>query len=276
MLSLTSLPVELFEDIYLLALSPSLPHTCKYIYSAIKGLPSSSHAKYLLGINEPEIGLNDGSPCISGRYLAKVLRYPICTVRALEAMYRMLDQRYRIEPQMVKELSRSAYRCDLPRRIFRHLGSSDTTIDRDSEPLPLLRYLCKKPSGSLYWPEVLADSSNGYPLVRAVNARFVDLIQWLLDRGADPGLRDGMAIKVAIGLKDLELMQLLVERDPVQVKGGSKKRRREDRVSVTPAMLDTAVKADARDIVQYFMEKGVVPSMKTLLAMSGSPNSKHG
>jgi len=123
------------------------------------------------------------------------------------------------------------------------------------------------------WPIPSPNSSNGYPLVRAVNGRSIDLIRFLLDRGADPALRGALAIKVAIQKKDLKLVKMLIEyEEKVVLEDVTRKKKKvADRVTVTPTMLDMAVKADARHIVRYFMEeKGAIPSMKALLVISGA------
>lgn len=76
-----------------------------------------------------------------------------------------------------------------------------------------------------------------------------------------------MAVKVAIGKKDLSLVKLLIEFEPEgNSSGGSAKRRRRlDRVTVQTFMLDLAVRCDARDIVRYLIhEKGCVPHLSTL------------
>lgn len=134
---------------------------------------------------------------------------------------------------------------------------------------------------------------------------FVPLIEFLLDNGADPALKAGIAVKVAIQKRDLGLVRMLVERryepPPTSTStkitsfssrrsrlgrknevaeagmgkggenvasGGAKRRRMEDRMKVTPALLQTAVRHGAMDIVDWMMrEKGCVPDMKTISMM---------
>ena len=93
-------------------------------------------------------------------------------------------------------------------------------------------------------------------------------MRFLLDHGADPGEQDCLAVKVAIGKKELTMVKMLIEFEPEPVAKGGKRRRRADRVVVTPSMLDLAVRCDARDIVRYFMEeKRCIPNMGTLKAI---------
>ena len=141
---------------------------------------------------------------------------------------------------------------ELPRRLFRSLGESSERLDANSEPLPLLQYLWERRT-KIDFVKPRPNSHDGYPLVRAVHARFTPLVRFLLDHGADPRERDCMAVKVAIRKKDLTMVKILIEFEP-EPGATAKKRRRADRVVVTPSMLDSAVRCDARDIVTYFME----------------------
>lgn len=141
-------------------------------------------------------------------------------------------------------------------------------------------------------------------MARAVLAGFVPLIEFLLDNGADPGLKGGIAVKVAIQMRDLGLVRMLVERgytppaadtttvpfssrrssfgrrmeaavadagrggENATVASGGRRRRMEDRMKVTPLLLQTAVRHGAMDIVDWMMkEKGCVPDMKTISLM---------
>jgi len=95
-------------------------------------------------------------------------------------------------------------------------------------------------------------------------------VQLLLEHGASPARKGGLAVLVAIRQKSLPLVRLLIERGEADGGKGNgrnknKRRRLEDRIQVTPEMLKAAVKAKARDIAEYFMqEKGCVPDIQTL------------
>ena len=241
------------------------------------------------------IAANHHGQAISGKLelevspLTRALRYPLCTISVLEAIHRIClptrNSSLSLHAGDSKEqLEHTAF--ELPKRIFRSLGQepSDRSVlpplDGNSDPLPLLRLLWKRHTISTEFDHSAAEpviarryavnSHGGYPLVRAVHAQFVPLIQFLLDHGADPRLRECMAVKVAIGKKDLTLVKMLIEFGEESGPGTKvgKKRRRLDRVEVTPYMLELAVRCDARDIVQYFVEeKGCIPNMKTLKAV---------
>jgi hypothetical protein len=95
------------------------------------------------------------------------------------------------------------------------------------------------------------------------------MIRLLLAHGADPGRRGNLAVIVAIQSKELSLVKLLVERDEMPKSSGPGKRRKlEDRVAVTAAMLRVAVKEHATDIAEWLVqEKRCVPDMLTLMSL---------
>jgi hypothetical protein len=133
-------------------------------------------------------------------------------------------------------------------------------------PLPFLKHLYALPG--IHPPDL--NAHNGYALTRAVHARFLPLVQFLLEGGAIPQCKNSLAVIVAIRQKDLALLRVLVERDgSVRVGSGEggKRKKIEDRVRVDAKMLRAAVRYDARDIVQYLIDKGCVPDMQTLHMM---------
>lgn len=135
---------------------------------------------------------------------------------------------------------------DLPRRLFRNHPST-TPIP------PLLIYLFDTYSPS-------PNSHNGYPLSRAVLAKNVEVIKYLLSKGADPGMRDGLAIEISVKLGDLGMVKMLVEHQhqsssPVSTKEGSTPAG--SGTEIPSRWVETAVKSGSDEIVSYFVhEKG--------------------
>ncbi|EGN98968.1 hypothetical protein SERLA73DRAFT_122824 [Serpula lacrymans var. lacrymans S7.3] len=253
-LSLDTLPVELLHEIQLYAVSPSLPYTCKHIFDVFKLAPSSYRAQFLLSATQ--------TVCPTIR-VTKLLRYPLCTKEVLAVVIRMRDDIFSWD-----------YPSELPRRLFRPLHPKPSSeepsskqigwSDRD-KPLPFLNYLY-----SLKFRPPNANSHEGYALTKAVHAAFIPLIQFLLDHGASPRCKDGLAVLVAIRRRDLSLVKMLIQKDDVPTikSGKSKKPKLEDRITATQDMLKAAVKCNARDIVEYLTkEKGCVPDMQTILLM---------
>ena len=234
------------------------------------------------------------NPRLATGLVTKALRYPVCSEVVLEALLRL--------PQCPEEVSRS--RVDLPRRFFRSLSPRSTNIwTGDDHPLPFLRYLYHHSR----FPRPYADSWEGYPLTKAVAARFTPLIRFLLDQGASPGLKNAMAVHVAIRLKDLALVKMLIEppasslqrssslgrvqststrveirrKTPAETEDfastSTKRRKLEDRVPISQDMLKTAVACNARDIVDYFMhEKSCMPNMHTAKLISRAGRTSEG
>ncbi|KAL1672884.1 hypothetical protein EV122DRAFT_283524 [Schizophyllum commune] len=244
---LDTLPVELLYEVQLFSLSSTLPLTCKRLHSVFKCAPASYQAQYLLG-----------RVCSSrdSEILTRALRYPVCSEAVLDIVCKALILE-RI-PQRPPEL---------PKRLFRGLDPSKISRRKWTDrhyPLPFLRHMIAclplKPD---------CNAHHGYALTRAVHAQFIPLVAFLLEHGASPKHKNGMAVQVAIRQRNLPLVRMLLEREGGSQKG--KRRRMEDRTPVTKEMLRVAVKSDARDIVDYLTrEKGCIPDMQTLMMMSSS------
>jgi hypothetical protein len=123
---------------------------------------------------------------------------------------------------------------ELPRRVFRSLSTT--------HPIPpLIAYLF-----DTYAPN--PNSHNGYPLSRAVLSKNTMVVKYLLSKGADPGIRDGLAIEIAVKLGDIGLVRLLVEHQ--QKNSGI--------LEISPKWVEAAVKSGSDAIVSYFVhEKGM-------------------
>jgi len=155
---------------------------------------------------------------------------------------------------------------ELPKRLFRNL-TPERKYGETDDPLPFLDYLWSRTD--IGPPNV--NANQGYALAKAVHAKFIPLVRFLLNHGASPRHKDCLAVMVAIRQKSLPMVKMLIERTE-SGKEGMKKRRLEDRVIVNPEMLRQAVKCKARDIVDYLtQEKNCPPDMQTLhLLMLGT------
>lgn len=206
---------------------------------------------------------SNSEPNVMRADFESILCYKLCSQDVLSHLSRLLPRYLPMTPPKVQ----------LPRRLFRSLvlrdpSKGEVPWSETDHPLPFLVQLYA--ITALPRPE--ANGHEGYALTRAVHARFTPLIRFLLANGADPGVKNGLAVMVAIRRKDLAVVKMLVERvdESSNEKGKgevrkAKRRRLRDRVVVTNEMLRMAVKCDARDIVQYFREeKGLVPDLKTL------------
>jgi hypothetical protein len=260
---------QILYEIELLALSESLPVSCQRLRDVYDNAPVSFRVEYLLAqcevahLQYPE-----------ARLLNRALRFPICNTNVLSLLLRRLPPL----PAHPKP--------ELPRRLFRALeprAPARPPWRPGDAPLPFLRALYGAAS-----PDT--NGHDGYALSRAVYAGHGPLIRFLLAHGADPGCKGAFAVHVAIRRKDLPLVRTLLEPDytppptvpakrrrekeeeeakPSAAPG--KRRRVEDRTPVDKRMLHAAMEAGSDELVQYFLGKGCVPDMKTLLMGSSAP-----
>lgn len=249
---------QILLQIHLLAQNPglSLVSTACHANLFAPYVTPAYVAEYLLS-------LYASSP--ASAILVKALRHPVCTVEVASSIQRIWDRRRgHVPPADDKEdkgkrkdgfvgpgrspdsrspspsppperpapPSRPALSVsELPRRLFRNLNSG-TLVP------PLLKYLF-----DTYTPS--ANSHNGYPLSRAVLSKNKEVISYLLLHGAEPGLRDGLAVEIAVKLGDIQLVRMLVDNEQ-----GKK-------VDITPKFVELAVRSGSDQIVQYFVhDKG--------------------
>lgn len=141
------------------------------------------------------------------------------------------------------------------------------------------------------------NSNQGFLLAMAVYAESTPLICFMLACGADPMLRNGIALHISVKKGWIRGLRLLVERDdrveahwrtilrqithelhnlsqircgnvtktPHRHLGSNKRRRLADRCQVDVSLLNAAVRSKAWDLVNYLMnQKGLVPDVDTL------------
>ncbi|WFC99592.1 hypothetical protein MYAM1_002337 [Malassezia yamatoensis] len=153
------------------------------------------------------------------------------------------------------------------------------------------------------------NSFQGYVLAAAIHYQSLPLVSFLLAVGADPSLKDGIAIQLASKKGWLDGLRMLVERDDKQELqwkyhihnlretmhtlaalraqrdrliprripelGRPKRQKLGDRFKLGTAHLKTAVRSQAWEIVVYMMQnKSVIPDVDTLRLMEalGMPN----
>lgn len=90
------------------------------------------------------------------------------------------------------------------------------------------------------------------------------MIDFLLARGADPAQKDGLALQIALSKKRLDLVRLLVEGGG----SGSRKRKRDTRIPITPQLMEKVMATGSREIQSYFVDvQGFVPNLKSIMAL---------
>ncbi|KAK0211249.1 hypothetical protein DFS33DRAFT_362296 [Desarmillaria ectypa] len=243
---------KLLYEIQLFALSDNLPYCSRPLYNTFNASPNSFRAQYILG------RVLRLSPSWPPELYSRVLRYRLCSSQVLDIICNRCAD--------ATGLSKTT---EIPRHLFQHLlrlkKPSSQWSDTDY-PLPYLRHLREKV------PNLNLNSHGGYALAMAVHGGFVQLIQYLLALGADPRKKNGLSVLIAVRNKNLPLVRLLVEPGYGAKSNGPKKQKVADRIQCEryPKLLKTAVKYDARDIVNYLRQKGCVPDMETLGLMRSS------
>ncbi|ORY30590.1 hypothetical protein BCR39DRAFT_529050 [Naematelia encephala] len=273
--TLLDLPAELILHIHLIALNPHFALVAQKVHHVLRDPSPRYAAAYLLSLYS-YYGPDD--------LLVRCLRHPVCNVEVAREIRRVWDMKRSCVPRAREntpnvnedEGSQSpdpsidappplSLGCaELPRRLFR-----PGVIN--SEPIhPVLRFLF-----TTYTPS--ANSHKGYPLCRAVLTANYPLIAFLLDHGADPMIKDCLAVEIAISKRDLKAVVMLIERSTQESEGDQlqcrravnlaarskhlgKRPRLMDRIHVPPRLVEVAMRKGAEEIVRYFVhEKGELP-----------------
>jgi hypothetical protein len=101
-----------------------------------------------------------------------------------------------------------------------------------------------------------SNSFEGYALSRAVLAKNLAVIKYLLGKGADPGMKDGLAIQIAVKLGDLGIVRMLVEHQNSTLRAGESEG--VSAIAIPSKWVETAVRSGSDEIVSYFVhEKGM-------------------
>lgn len=195
----------------------------------------------------------------------RALRHPVCDIHVVKALFEAWDRSRsrradshndQNRPRQISIVPPLTCR-ELPRRLFRSPPLPSTPIP------PLVIYIFDtfgQSSDPTYHPS--PNSHKGYPLCRAVLQSNYELASYLLQKGADPSLKDYMAVEIAISVKDLKMVKLLVEREQngsgitrIESKSESpaKKIKLGDRIIVPAKMVESAMKKGAKDIVNYLV-----------------------
>lgn len=198
-------------DIHLLALSPALPLTSTQIFHQLARPPTALAARFLLGYH---------ASAPTAELLPRVLRHGVCSLATFQAVERLWRERKARGAARLGALEVG----ELPKRLFRNVLEPGARPKRlRDELLPFLDYLFEH-----YRP--CPSSHKGYPLCGSLTEHPTSfaLTRYLLDKGADPSMKDGYAVLLAIDKRDLDLVRLLVEGGWEKGGQAGKKRKRAD------------------------------------------------
>lgn len=230
--------------------------TSRTIYASLHRSSPFYTAQYLLRLYRSH-GPNEA--------LVRALRHPVCDIHVVKALLEAWDRSRSRRTDSHNDQNRPRQipivpplTCrELPRRIFRSLPLPSTPIP------PLVIYIFDtfgQSSDPTYDPS--PNSHKGYPLCRAVLQSNYELASYLLQKGADPSLKDYMAVEIAVSMKDLKMVKLLVEREQNgsgitrtenKSESPAKKIKLGDRITVPAKIVESAMKKGAKDIVNYFV-----------------------
>lgn len=271
--------------------------------------------------------------------LSYVARYAICTPKLLgivedyilrTALCGNICQLHGLFPAGQASLYPQHLAClTIPERLFRAIGLQQTEQEMATVPdelrgciktmletfesmVPPSLQTPTMPRPSLAHLELLfrlvlihrasPNSLQGYPLAMSVHRASMPMVCFLLAVGADPSLKQGIALQLASKKGWLDGLRMLVERDDkleaqwkLQVHtltetmytlaalrmrrerpaprrnpgtGRSKRQRLDDRCKLETVHLQTAVRSQAWELVAYMMhKKGVIPDVATLHLM---------
>ena len=205
-----------------------------YIANVFRNTSSYLKATYILACVEASGHSN------SGEIYSRALRYPICGRTVFEIIRGLLRDR-KLDPKSSIEL---------PRRLFRSLIPANGREWSDQDyPLPFLRDIYDTPDFQVIHVD------EGYALAKAVYVQFTPLVKFLLDKGTSPKSKDGIAVKIAIRLNDLDMFKMLVGSWP-SIKSPKKE--------IAKSMMKLAILSGASEIVGFYRAKGVVPNIEVL------------
>ncbi|KAI9314511.1 hypothetical protein BX666DRAFT_1967442 [Dichotomocladium elegans] len=132
------------------------------------------------------------------------------------------------------------------------LHGSEIRIDQKQLPTPLI-VLPERYDLALRFLERGASPKKpqGYPLIKSAQLGRLDMVRTLVAFGADPSVKDNMALRVAAARNNRTMVRFLVEE--LGVKPDSE-------------TLRACVKKDLWDMVKFLVDLGAVPDMSTISA----------
>ncbi|KAI8089678.1 uncharacterized protein BX664DRAFT_333631 [Halteromyces radiatus] len=208
---LTMLPHELLCDIFILSSNPDLPLTCRTLYYHLYNCCESVKMRWLLYRHD-----ND----IQAAFEAGVL-FPFFTTDMLARF----DLLYQTKIPYTKK------------KMPPHLFSRKRTIETDA----MINQLLIR-GGS-------PDKPKGYPLIKCAQLGHMDQVQLLIHHGANPTLRNNMALRVCAARNNMTMVLYFL-----------------DKLNVTPdsETLRACVQKKLWKMVQVLVDHGAVPDMNTV------------
>ncbi|KAI8374726.1 uncharacterized protein BYT42DRAFT_547720 [Radiomyces spectabilis] len=214
---LTRLPFEVLAKIFILSSNPQLPVTCRFTFHMLYHAPDDLKVAWLL--------YRHGHILTAACEAA--LKFPFFSMSLLERFDR-LYARQQQQPDAKILFTKKM----VPPQLFSKMDAASdalafTLLERGASP--------NKP--------------HGYPLIKSAQLGRLDIVKQLITFGADPTVRQNMALRVCAARDNREMVLYFL--DHLQIKPDSES-------------LRACVQKGLWDMVKLLVDHGAVPDMNTV------------
>ncbi|ORZ08658.1 hypothetical protein BCR42DRAFT_424639 [Absidia repens] len=261
---LIQLPHELLCEIFILSSNPSLPVVCRSLKYHLYHCPDSVKLRWLLYRHDNNI---------QAAFYGGVL-FPFFTTRLLHRMDYVYHNEQLTADSLMRVTTETSHSDDndsdtvsnnnsdapvtltatmatttipytkkkMPPHLFNNAASTETADnDNDNDNDKMITLLLER-GGS-------ADKPKGYPLIKCAQLGRLDRVQQLVKYGANPTLRNNMALRVCAARNNMEMVLYFL-----------------DQLKVTPdsETLRACAQKKLWNMVQVLVDHGAVPDMNTV------------
>ncbi|CAO3630850.1 unnamed protein product [Cunninghamella blakesleeana] len=245
--TLLDLPHELLCEIFILSSNPNIPIVCKALYYHFYYSSDYLKTKWLLVRHKDNL-----LQAFEGG-----LKFPFFSIQMIQDFDHLYS--YQQQQQLkIELLNHSNEIMNEPTTTVNNTNHNSITIPYEQKKIPPYlfnhhhHHSMKNP---LEFIELLLkrgaspNKPKGYPLIKSAQLGRKDYIQLLIQYGADPTIRNNMALRSSVARNNKELTLYFLEE--LNVKPDSE-------------TLKVAVQKEFWDIVQLLMDHGAVPDMDTV------------
>lgn len=211
------LPFEILSKIFILSSNPELTIVNQYLFHQLHYSHNSLKIQFLMHKYRNDVT----------KAFEEAVKYPFFNLDLLKR----LDK---LQPQQEAQLSYKDKK--IPARLFLQEPTA-TLEERDAIVLELLnRGACP-------------NRPKGYPLIKSAQLGRLDRVKLLVDYGAEPTIRNNMALRVCAARNNKEMVDYFL--DDLKVKPDSE-------------TLKACVQKNLWEMIQVLVDHGAVPDMSTI------------
>ncbi|KAL7318170.1 hypothetical protein PS15m_004428 [Mucor circinelloides] len=210
---LFKLPFEILSHIFIMSGNTALPVVCKHLYQQLYYCHDSLKMSFLLQRSQNDVE----------KAFEDAIKFPFFNMDMLRRFEKM-------QPSLQYNDKK------IPARLFLQ-DPQDTLQQRDSLILALLE------------KGASANRPKGYPLIKSAQLGRLDQVKLLVKFGADPTMRNNMALRVCAARDNREMVDYFL--DELHVKPDSE-------------TLKACVQKNLWDMFQVLVDHGAVPDMSTV------------